>query len=75
MSNAFLVVERSGADAAWTPASGLLATAHDARRTLDFTLTWWRPRHAHAGPRLSPTSGEGSTQSRVRGARRMCVVL
>ncbi|MBX9427658.1 hypothetical protein K4902_35805 (plasmid) [Streptomyces lateritius] len=45
MPTAFLVVEWSGADEAWTPASGLLVSAHDARRTLDFTLTWWRPRH------------------------------
>ncbi|WP_241845568.1 DUF5954 family protein [Streptomyces sp. CB02261] len=45
MPTAFLVVEWSGADEAWTPASGLLASGHDARQILDFTLTWWRPRH------------------------------
>ncbi|MFB7234838.1 DUF5954 family protein [Streptomyces sp. NPDC056269] len=28
----------------WSPGSGLQATAHDARRTLDFALTWMEPR-------------------------------
>ncbi|MFE5974364.1 DUF5954 family protein [Streptomyces sp. NPDC056460] len=45
MPAGFLVVERSAADDVWTPASSLLATAHDARRTLDFSLVWWLPRH------------------------------
>lgn len=40
---AFLIVERSGTEP-WTPGSGLQATAHDARRTLAFALTWLEPR-------------------------------
>ncbi|MCX5232983.1 DUF5954 family protein [Streptomyces sp. NBC_00233] len=40
---AFLIVERSGNEP-WTPGSGLQATAHDARRTLAFALTWMEPR-------------------------------
>ncbi|MFB7868027.1 DUF5954 family protein [Streptomyces sp. NPDC056069] len=43
MPAAFLIVERSG-DGPWSPGSGLQATAHDARRTLDFALTWMEPR-------------------------------
>ncbi|MFJ8659865.1 DUF5954 family protein [Streptomyces sp. NPDC093795] len=43
MPAAFLIVERSGAEP-WTPGSGLQATAHDARRTLAFSLSWWEPR-------------------------------
>ncbi|MFD3999011.1 DUF5954 family protein [Streptomyces sp. NPDC058583] len=43
MPTAFLIVERSGGEP-WTPGSGLQATAHDARRTLAFALTWMEPR-------------------------------
>ncbi|MFE0654379.1 DUF5954 family protein [Streptomyces sp. NPDC059534] len=43
MPAAFLIVERSGSGP-WSPGSGLQATAHDARRTLDFALTWMEPR-------------------------------
>ncbi|MFB7411378.1 DUF5954 family protein [Streptomyces sp. NPDC056202] len=43
MPPAFLIVERSGTEP-WTPGSGLQATAHDARRTLAFALTWMEPR-------------------------------
>ncbi|MEU2510288.1 DUF5954 family protein [Streptomyces sp. NPDC007863] len=43
MPAAFLIVERSG-DGPWSPGSSLHATAHDARRTLDFALTWMEPR-------------------------------
>ncbi|MFE5300366.1 DUF5954 family protein [Streptomyces sp. NPDC056632] len=43
MPAAFLIVERTG-DGPWSPGSGLQATAHDARRTLDFALTWMEPR-------------------------------
>ncbi|MFD4377574.1 DUF5954 family protein [Streptomyces sp. NPDC058486] len=43
MPAAFLIVERSGDDV-WSPGSGLQATAHAARRTLDFALTWMEPR-------------------------------
>ncbi|MET9536936.1 DUF5954 family protein [Streptomyces sp. NPDC006553] len=43
MPPAFLTVERSGTEP-WTPGSGLQATAHDARRTLAFALTWMEPR-------------------------------
>ncbi len=43
MPAAFLIVERSG-DGPWSPGTGLHATAHDARRTLDFALTWMEPR-------------------------------
>ncbi|MFF1380810.1 DUF5954 family protein [Streptomyces sp. NPDC058308] len=39
----FAVVQRS--DRSWTPGSALHATAHDARKTLDFSLTWWEPRN------------------------------
>ncbi|MFF9502358.1 DUF5954 family protein [Streptomyces sp. NPDC014656] len=43
MPAAFLIVERTE-DGPWSPGSGLQATAHDARRTLDFALTWMEPR-------------------------------
>lgn len=43
MPAAFLIAERSGDDP-WSPGSALHATAHDARRTLDFALTWMEPR-------------------------------
>ncbi|MEV7547643.1 DUF5954 family protein, partial [Streptomyces sp. NPDC089915] len=43
MPTAFLIVERSDAEP-WTPGSSLHATAHDARRTLAFALTWLTPR-------------------------------
>ncbi|MEV4942868.1 DUF5954 family protein [Streptomyces zaomyceticus] len=43
MPTAFLIVERSG-NGPWSPGSALQATAHDARRTLDFALTWMEPR-------------------------------
>ncbi|MEV4937382.1 DUF5954 family protein [Streptomyces zaomyceticus] len=43
MPAAFLIVERSGGGP-WSPGSGLQATAHNARRTLDFALTWMEPR-------------------------------
>ncbi|MFC9590081.1 DUF5954 family protein [Streptomyces sp. NPDC056944] len=43
MPAVFRIVERSGSRS-WTPGSGLHATAHDARRTLDFSLAWWEPR-------------------------------
>ncbi|MFI8522441.1 DUF5954 family protein [Streptomyces sp. NPDC085481] len=43
MPAAFLIVERSGAGP-WSPGSRLQATAHDARRTLAFSLTWMQPR-------------------------------
>ncbi|MGW2303215.1 DUF5954 family protein [Streptomyces sp. NPDC001809] len=61
MPTAFLVVERSGADDTWTPASGLLVTAHDARRTLDFSLVWWGPRHRG----LIPYDAEMETDART----------
>lgn len=43
MPAAFQIAERSG-DGPWSPGSALHATAHDARRTLDFGLTWMEPR-------------------------------
>ncbi|MEU7123581.1 DUF5954 family protein [Streptomyces zaomyceticus] len=43
MPAAFLIVERTG-NGPWSPGSGLQVTAHDARRTLDFALTWMEPR-------------------------------
>ncbi|MFF8513205.1 DUF5954 family protein [Streptomyces sp. NPDC015492] len=43
MPPAFLIVERTGTESS-TPGSGLQATAHDARRTLAFALTWMEPR-------------------------------
>lgn len=39
----FRIMERSGGEP-WSTGSGLHATAHDARRTLDFSLVWWEPR-------------------------------
>lgn len=42
MPVAFTVVERGREG--WTPSSSLHPTAHDARRTLEFTLLQWRPR-------------------------------
>ncbi|MFJ2647678.1 DUF5954 family protein [Streptomyces sp. NPDC087420] len=38
----FRIVEQDGA--AWKAASGLHAGAHEARKTLDFSLTWFEPR-------------------------------
>ncbi|WP_327238359.1 DUF5954 family protein [Streptomyces sp. NBC_01317] len=38
----FRIVEQDGD--AWKAASGLHATAHEARKTLDFSLTWFEPR-------------------------------
>ncbi|GAU71033.1 hypothetical protein SSP35_26_00040 [Streptomyces sp. NBRC 110611] len=38
----FLIVERTGTG--WKPGSGLHATAQEARKTLDFSLTYWEPR-------------------------------
>ncbi|MFI1201663.1 DUF5954 family protein [Streptomyces sp. NPDC020883] len=38
----FTVVEQSGPG--WQPIGGLHGSAHDARKTLDFSLTWWEPR-------------------------------
>lgn len=38
----FTLVERSGAG--WTPSGVPHSTAHEARKTLDFTLMWWKPR-------------------------------
>ncbi|MEU8619591.1 DUF5954 family protein [Streptomyces sp. NPDC048623] len=46
----FRIVERSGGEP-WTTGSGLHATAHDARRTLDFSLVWWEPRARGLIPR------------------------
>ncbi|MFF9473908.1 DUF5954 family protein [Streptomyces roseolus] len=43
MPAGFLIVERSG-DGPWLPGSSLHTTAHGARRTLDFALTWMEPR-------------------------------
>ncbi|MFI8327137.1 DUF5954 family protein [Streptomyces sp. NPDC085529] len=43
MPAAFLITERVG-DGEWSAGSSLHATAHDARRTLDFALTWMEPR-------------------------------
>ncbi|MFH8838222.1 DUF5954 family protein [Streptomyces sp. NPDC017868] len=43
MPAGFLIVERTG-NSPWSPGSGLQATAHDARRTLHFALTWMEPR-------------------------------
>ncbi|MFB7512760.1 DUF5954 family protein [Streptomyces sp. NPDC056144] len=43
MPAAFLVVEKAG-KGNWTPSSGLHATAHDARKSLDFSFTWMEPR-------------------------------
>ncbi|GAB7035787.1 DUF5954 family protein [Streptomyces sp. NPDC021749] len=39
----FAVVERA-ADGGWMPGSALHGSAHEARKTLDFSLTWWEPR-------------------------------
>lgn len=43
MPAAFQIVERSG-EGRWTPSSRLLATAHDARRSMHFFLRWLEPR-------------------------------
>ncbi|MFJ3229643.1 DUF5954 family protein [Streptomyces sp. NPDC086787] len=42
MPATFRIVEKS--DSGWTAGSALLASAHDARRALDFGLTWMEPR-------------------------------
>ncbi|MCX5206911.1 DUF5954 family protein [Streptomyces sp. NBC_00237] len=39
---AFRIVQQS--DAGWTPAGCLHARAQDARKSLDFSLTYWQPR-------------------------------
>ncbi|MEU3223392.1 DUF5954 family protein [Streptomyces sp. NPDC006976] len=44
LPTAFAIVERSGKGGGWTVGSGLHASPHDARRSLDFSLTWLGPR-------------------------------
>ncbi|MGI5347617.1 DUF5954 family protein [Streptomyces sp. CA-250714] len=56
----FKVVERT--DTEWTSGSGLHASAHDARKTLDFTLTWWEPRRRG----LIPMHADGDVDARTR---------
>ncbi|MEV6332046.1 DUF5954 family protein [Streptomyces sp. NPDC051909] len=46
----FRIMERSDGEP-WSTGSGLHATAHDARRTLDFALVWWEPRARGLIPR------------------------
>ncbi|WP_426404631.1 DUF5954 family protein [Streptomyces sp. R-07] len=60
MPTAFLIVERSGNEP-WTPGSGLQATAHDARRTLAFALTWLEPRRRG----LIPYDAESDVDART----------
>ncbi|NEC04838.1 DUF5954 family protein [Streptomyces sp. SID7909] len=45
LPTSFVVVERTG-DERWSVGGGLHATPQDARRALDFSLTWFRPRQA-----------------------------
>ncbi|MFJ6695345.1 DUF5954 family protein [Streptomyces sp. NPDC091272] len=57
----FAIVERNHTDTAWTPGSSLHATAHDARRTLDFSLVWMEPRRRG----LLPLHGEHKSDART----------
>ncbi|MDI3423843.1 DUF5954 family protein [Streptomyces luteolus] len=64
MPVAFRIVERSG-DEPWTPGGGLMATAHDARRLLDFDLVWWRPREQGLIPQHAETIDGVSVDART----------
>ncbi|MEU9106382.1 DUF5954 family protein [Streptomyces xanthophaeus] len=71
----FAVVERTAAG--WRPVSGPHASAHDARRSLDFNLTWMWPRmhgvipadaDPHADARSWATPGGAPTPELCAGA-------
>lgn len=64
MPVAFRIVERSD-DEPWTPASSLMATAHDARRFLDSDLVWWRPREQGLIPQHAERSDGVSSDART----------
>ncbi|MEU6993469.1 DUF5954 family protein [Streptomyces sp. NPDC046465] len=55
----FAVVERS--DGNWAPGSALHVSAHDARKTLYFSLTWWEPRRCG----LIPMDADVATDART----------
>ncbi|MFE6685134.1 DUF5954 family protein [Streptomyces sp. NPDC057743] len=54
----FKIVERTGTE--WKSGSGLHVSAHDARKTLDFSLTWWEPR----GRGLIPMEADHTVDAR-----------
>ncbi|MFK0289812.1 DUF5954 family protein [Streptomyces sp. NPDC090442] len=56
----FKIVERIGTG--WKSGSGLHVSAHDARKTLDFSLTWWEPR----GRGLIPMEAHPNVDARTR---------
>ncbi|MFD8261325.1 DUF5954 family protein [Streptomyces griseoluteus] len=60
MPAAFRIVQRSG-EGHWTLGSQLHATAHHARRTLDFSLTWLEPRERGLIPLESATEADART--------------
>ncbi|MFF4606457.1 DUF5954 family protein [Streptomyces sp. NPDC001339] len=55
----FLIVERTATG--WKPGSGLHASAQDARKTLDFSLTYWEPRSRGLIPMDSGTDVDART--------------
>ncbi|MEU9031103.1 DUF5954 family protein [Streptomyces sp. NPDC048383] len=68
----FTVAERSGTG--WSPVSGPHATAHEARKSLDFALTWMWPRmHGlippGAGPHVDARTGTSSSDRSERAGR------
>ncbi|KOG91700.1 DUF5954 family protein [Streptomyces varsoviensis] len=50
-----------GNGAGWEIGSGLHATAHDVRKTMDFSLTWFEPRQRG----LIPWGADGNTDART----------
>ncbi|XIE81597.1 DUF5954 family protein [Streptomyces sp. SBR177] len=85
MPAAFLIVERAGTEP-WSPGSGLQPTAHDARRALDFALTWLEPRqrglipfdadrdvdaHTVVAQNASPADGELAVLAEAAGRLRV----
>ncbi|WP_051950860.1 DUF5954 family protein [Actinacidiphila yeochonensis] len=57
----FRVLENNGDSEGWTTGGGLHTTAHGTRRTLDFGLTWFEPRHRG----LIPIEADRETDART----------
>ncbi|MFE7313970.1 DUF5954 family protein [Streptomyces sp. NPDC057555] len=72
----FKIVERT--DSGWKSGSGLHASAHDARKTLDFSLTWWEPRRRgliplHAGRDVDARTQVAENADSAAGELTACV--
>ncbi|MET9699356.1 DUF5954 family protein [Streptomyces sp. NPDC006529] len=63
----FTVVERTSARH-WEPVSGPHVSAHEARKSMDFTLTWAWPRMRGLIPLDADTSADARTETRDAGA-------